>query len=211
MGRPSPAVPSSIAATSPNGSSPGATLSPSPRPVPRRTSTGQTSSIPVPRRLTVSRSTGSRLPSRATTCCSAGLTSACGASRTRPREVQQEWMRMQGPWTPELVADLPHVGRAYDCVVFVTYLYWTTYAGLRAIGGSMPTLLHPTAHDEPPLRMSIFEEVFRLPDAFAFLTPEESELVARRFPGVPGVSRRDRHRPRQGGRRRRVPAPIRAR
>ena len=108
------------------------------------------------------------------------------ASRTRPRELQREWMRMQGPWTPDLVADLPHLGRAYDCVVFVTYLYWTTYAGLGAIGGSMPTLLHPTAHDEPPLRMSIFEEVFRRPDAFAYLTPEESELVARRFPGAPG-------------------------
>ena len=49
----------------------------------------------------------------------------------------------------------------------------------------MPTLLHPTAHDEPPLRLSIFEEVLRAPDAFAFLTPEEADLVRERFPGAP--------------------------
>jgi glycosyltransferase involved in cell wall biosynthesis len=33
--------------------------------------------------------------------------------------------------------------------------------------------------------MSIFEEVLRAPDAFAFLTPEEEALVRERFPGSP--------------------------
>jgi glycosyltransferase involved in cell wall biosynthesis len=40
-------------------------------------------------------------------------------------------------------------------------------------------------HDEPALRLSIFDEVFRLPDAFALSTPEESELIRRRFRRVP--------------------------
>jgi glycosyltransferase involved in cell wall biosynthesis len=31
----------------------------------------------------------------------------------------------------------------------------------------------------------VFNDVFRLPDAFAFLTPEEAELVRTRFPGAP--------------------------
>jgi glycosyltransferase involved in cell wall biosynthesis len=35
------------------------------------------------------------------------------------------------------------------------------------------------------MRMSIFEEVLRAPDAFAFLTPEEAALVRERFPGAP--------------------------
>jgi glycosyltransferase involved in cell wall biosynthesis len=49
----------------------------------------------------------------------------------------------------------------------------------------VPTVLHPTAHDEPPLRMSIFDEVLRLPDALAFLTPEEEQIVRDRFPSSP--------------------------
>jgi len=49
----------------------------------------------------------------------------------------------------------------------------------------VPTLLHPTAHDEPPMRLSIFQEVMRAPDAFVFLTPEEADLVRARFPGAP--------------------------
>jgi glycosyltransferase involved in cell wall biosynthesis len=69
--------------------------------------------------------------------------------------------------------------------VFITYLYWTAWAGLRACAGSVPTLLHPTAHDEPPLRMSIFDEVLRLPDALAYLTPEEDQVVRARFPSAP--------------------------
>jgi glycosyltransferase involved in cell wall biosynthesis len=105
--------------------------------------------------------------------------------RPRPLELQREWMRMQGPFTPELPQWLIRRSHAYDCVVFITYLYWTAWAGLRAVAGSIPTMLHPTAHDEPPMRLSIFDEVMRLPDALAFLTPEERELVERRFPGAP--------------------------
>jgi glycosyltransferase involved in cell wall biosynthesis len=103
--------------------------------------------------------------------------------RPRPIELQREWMRMQGPYAPELPVWLRRRARAYDVVVFVTYLYWTAWAGLRAVAGTVSTVLHPTAHDEPPLRLSLFDELFRLPDAFAFLTPEERDLVAGRFPG----------------------------
>jgi glycosyltransferase involved in cell wall biosynthesis len=105
--------------------------------------------------------------------------------RPRALEMQREWMRIQGPYAPEIPSWLRRNARSYDCVVFVTYLYWTAWAGLQAVAGAVPTILHPTAHDEPPLRLSLFDEVFRLPDAFAFLTEEEAKLVERRFPGAP--------------------------
>ena len=130
----------------------------------------------------------------------------------RPLSVQREWMRMQGPYTPALVPWLRRHATGYDAVVFITYLYWTTWAGLQVCGGAVPTLLHPTAHDEPPMRLSIFQEVLRLPDAFAFLTSEEAELVYRALPRRAGRCRR-RHRRRDGParRRRRVPAQVRDR
>jgi glycosyltransferase involved in cell wall biosynthesis len=102
-----------------------------------------------------------------------------------PRSVQLEWMRMQGPFAPDMLRWLDSRSRSYDAVICVTYLYWTAWAALNKCAGVVPTLLHPTAHDEPALQLSLFNELFRLPDAFAFLTPEEQQLVAQRFPGAP--------------------------
>ena len=52
---------------------------------------------------------------------------------------------------------------------------------LACAAGICPTVLHPTVHDEPALHFSIFDQLFRAPDAFAFSTQEEVDLVARRF------------------------------
>ena len=48
-------------------------------------------------------------------------------------------------------------------------------------GRGVPLVLHPTVHDEPPLRHSLFDSEFRAPDAFALATPEEIDLIRRRF------------------------------
>lgn len=102
-----------------------------------------------------------------------------------PLPLQREWMRMQGPYSPDLAAWLDDHGPSFDCIVCFTYLYWTTASTLRTLAGRVPIVLHPTVHDEPALRLSIFDEVFRLPDAFALSTPEEAELIRRRFRQVP--------------------------
>jgi glycosyltransferase involved in cell wall biosynthesis len=98
-----------------------------------------------------------------------------------PLTLQREWMRKQGPWAPELPRWLERNAGRFDCVIFFTYLYWSTWAGLDAVAGLVPVVLHPTVHDEPPLRLSIFDAMFRRPDAFALSTPEEVELIRRRF------------------------------
>ena len=100
---------------------------------------------------------------------------------SRPLFVQREWMRQQGPWSPDLVAWLERNGERFDCVICFTYLYWTTWAALDALRGRVPLVLHPTVHDEPPLRLSLFDTEFRAPDAFALSAPEEIDLIRRRF------------------------------
>jgi glycosyltransferase involved in cell wall biosynthesis len=97
-----------------------------------------------------------------------------------PLFVQLEWMRSQGPNLPELVPWLEARAASFDVVVFVTYLYATTWAGLPVAAGLAPTVLLPAAHDEPPLWLPLFDLTFRLPSAFAFLTEEEQALVQRR-------------------------------
>jgi glycosyltransferase involved in cell wall biosynthesis len=99
----------------------------------------------------------------------------------RPLFVQEEWMRQQGPWSPDLISWLGRNAHRYDCVVCFTYLYWTTWAALHALRGRVPLVLHPTVHDEPPLRLSLFDSEFRAPDAFALSTPEEIDLIRTRF------------------------------
>lgn len=103
-----------------------------------------------------------------------------GAFRTPPF-FQREWMRVQGPHLPGLVPWLRRHAGSYDRAIFFTYLYYTTTAGLPAAAGLTRTVLHPTAHDEPPLYLSLFDVMMRLPAALAFLTEEEAELVAERF------------------------------
>ena len=90
-------------------------------------------------------------------------------------------MRRQGPYLPELVPWLWSSAAGFDAVVFFTYLYYTTWAGLPAAAGLAPCVLHPTAHDEPPLYLSLFDTTFTHPSALAYLTEEEAALVHRRF------------------------------
>jgi glycosyltransferase involved in cell wall biosynthesis len=106
--------------------------------------------------------------------------------RPVPLYLEHQWMRAQGPYLPELGPWLTGHGPEYDVVIFFTYLYYTSWAGLPAAAAVVPTVLHPTAHDEPPLYLDLFRTMFHHPAAFAFSTEEEAELVERRFrPGRP--------------------------
>lgn len=95
-------------------------------------------------------------------------------------EDELEWLRRQGPYVPRLAEELRARQGGFSAILFFTYLYYPTYAGLQAV--SRRSILVPTAHDEPPLRLGIYQELFRLPRAFGFLTPGEEALVRSRFP-----------------------------
>ena len=98
-----------------------------------------------------------------------------------PLATQVRWADEMGPRTTGLPGWLRDRAPDVDVVVFYTYLYYTSIFGLPAVAGRAPTLFQPTAHVEPHLTVPIFDRIFRLPDGFGFLTPEEAELVNRRF------------------------------
>jgi glycosyltransferase involved in cell wall biosynthesis len=98
-----------------------------------------------------------------------------------PIYLQRAWMEEQGPYLPGLTGWLEERAASFDAVVFFTYLYHTAWTGLPVASRLAPTLLHPTAHDEPPLYLTLFDTMFRQPHAFGFLTEEEGALVRRRF------------------------------
>jgi glycosyltransferase involved in cell wall biosynthesis len=99
----------------------------------------------------------------------------------RPHAEEEEliWLKRQGPYCPRLVEQLEACKDRFEAVVFFTYLYFPTYWGLRA--APERSILVPTAHDEPPLRFSIYERVFATPRALAFCSGPEEALVRSRF------------------------------
>lgn len=98
--------------------------------------------------------------------------------RSSPLFDQQRWARVMGPNLEGITEWLLDHGHEYDVVIFMTYLYATATVGLPAVSGRVPTILQPTAHDEPMAYFGLFHSLFRMPDAFIFFTPEEKETVS---------------------------------
>lgn len=110
-----------------------------------------------------------------------GFDRASSEAYAAPRdpELGRVWVEAQGPVAPALLAHLRANRESYDVFAFFTYLYWTTIEGLPLVADR--ALLVPTVHDEPPLRLSVFDAVFDLPQLLVFSTPEELELAGDRF------------------------------
>ena len=101
--------------------------------------------------------------------------------KEKPTRAQElEWLDRQGPVTPELIEFLKKEHERFDLLLFFTYLYYPTYYGLQV--APEKSVLLPTAHDEPPLKLGIFKEMFQLPSSFLFNTEAEELLVLDRSP-----------------------------
>ncbi|MFN0061425.1 MAG: glycosyltransferase [Myxococcaceae bacterium] len=101
------------------------------------------------------------------------------------RAAEEHWVVAQGPRLPGLYRHLAE-SQDYDAFVFFTYLYAPTVFGLPLVASR--SILVPTAHDEPPLKFGVYDDVFGLPRALFCNTPEEADLIRRRFPGHAPIS-----------------------
>jgi len=100
--------------------------------------------------------------------------------RSLDRGEEEHWLAMQGPLVPGLWRHLAEEDHLYDGLVAFTYLYASTAWSVPLAGTR--TLLVPTAHDEPPLAFGCYREVFERPRVLFASTPEELDLIRRRFP-----------------------------
>jgi glycosyltransferase involved in cell wall biosynthesis len=99
--------------------------------------------------------------------------------KSHSKEDELSWMAAQGPDVPELVEAIKAQEDDFDAFIFFTYLYATTFWSLPHV--ATKSLLVPTAHDEPPIYLSIFEELFAKPRGFIFNSPEEKAFLKRKF------------------------------
>lgn len=95
------------------------------------------------------------------------------------REDEMRWLEEQGPWCPALVDHLGRHHRSYDALIFFTYLYAPTVLGL----GIDPrrSILVPTAHDEPAIRLGLYRELFSQATVVAFNTEVEKHFLKTTF------------------------------
>ena len=96
---------------------------------------------------------------------------------------EMEWLKQQGPWCPSLIEHLRQNQHRYDVLIFFTYLYAPTVLGLEV--SPAKSLLVPTAHDEPAIRLEMYRDVFSRPGALCYLTDSERQFVQTQFPDRP--------------------------
>ena len=94
-------------------------------------------------------------------------------------EDEFEWLRQQGPWCPSLVEYLERNHQQYDVLVFFTYLYAPTLIGMKI--APHKSILVPTAHDEPAIRLQIYKDLFSLPAGLAYNTESERRFLTTHF------------------------------
>jgi glycosyltransferase involved in cell wall biosynthesis len=95
------------------------------------------------------------------------------------RDDEMEWLRQQGPWCPALLEYLERNQHQYDVLIFFTYLYAPTVLGAKI--APHKSILVPTAHDEPAIRLEIYRELFSLPAGLAYNTDVERRFLTTHF------------------------------
>ncbi len=95
------------------------------------------------------------------------------------REDELEWLKQQGPWCPALLEYLERNQQQYDVLIFFTYLYAPTVLGLRI--APQKSILVPTVHDEPAIRLEIYKELFSAPAGLAYNTDVERRFLTTHF------------------------------
>jgi glycosyltransferase involved in cell wall biosynthesis len=101
------------------------------------------------------------------------------------RDDEIEWLKQQGPWCPALTSYLQSHKQQYDVLIFFTYLYATTVTGLDV--NPTRSVLVPTAHDEPAIRLDIYKDVFSRPAAIMYNTEVERRFVEQQFANLPDL------------------------
>lgn len=92
---------------------------------------------------------------------------------------ERKYFEMQGPYSPALVDYIDKHSDEYDVFVFMTCLYYITVEGLPKV--KEKSILISTAHDEPPMYLRTFKQLFLMPKAMYYLTVEEKEFVEKTF------------------------------
>ncbi len=89
--------------------------------------------------------------------------------------LEKLWYLAQGPYSPTLVKFLTAEESSYDAILFFTYLYHPTVAGIQI--NPSKSILIPEAHDEPPFYFRATKSTIASARFILTNTDAESRLV----------------------------------
>ena len=95
------------------------------------------------------------------------------------RTVEENRVLGRGPVTPALIEYIKEHKDEYDVFIFVTYMFYQAYFGSKEVYDK--AVFIPTAHDEEPIYMDIYKEMFNRVNKIIYLTDEEKAFVERTF------------------------------
>src|SRR5262249_41834457 len=99
--------------------------------------------------------------------------------------LQEEFIRHQGPHSEPLLRHLEAHAAEYDALLFITYVYPTTYFGLGCVPPER-ALLVPTLHDEPAAYLQAYRAMAQGVRSVLWLTEAEQRLGTRLWGPLPG-------------------------
>jgi glycosyltransferase involved in cell wall biosynthesis/SAM-dependent methyltransferase len=89
--------------------------------------------------------------------------------------LQEELVRRIGPYSESLVMFLRDNWSHYRSIIFITYLYPTTYFGINEVPRGR-ALFAPTLHDEEPAYLSVYKHAAHRAHSMIWLTEAERRL-----------------------------------
>jgi glycosyltransferase involved in cell wall biosynthesis len=109
--------------------------------------------------------------------CDARSAPLMARARSLTPTEQQAWLELQGPVSPALVDAVAATDA--DLLSIHPYLFWPDVAAHAA--ARVPVVFHPYAHDEAPLRLSVYAPLFEASAGLVFQVDAERRLCERRF------------------------------
>jgi glycosyltransferase involved in cell wall biosynthesis len=99
--------------------------------------------------------------------------------RIGSKTCERQWVEDMGPYVPSLISYITDHSGDFQVFIFCTYLYYPTVIGLPLVKDK--AVLLPFAHNEPFIKMQLFDDLFNEPKAIVFQTEEEKRFVYGRF------------------------------
>jgi glycosyltransferase involved in cell wall biosynthesis len=99
--------------------------------------------------------------------------------------LQEDLIRHQGPYSEPLLRYIREHWRTYRAIIFITYLYPTTYFGLQQLPAGN-ALFAPTLHDELPAYLPAYKYSARCARQLVWLTAAEQRVGQKLWGDLPG-------------------------
>jgi glycosyltransferase involved in cell wall biosynthesis len=86
-----------------------------------------------------------------------------------------QWMEEQGPYFPDLLANLEKRENEFDYYFFFSYRYYHSYHGVKRFKDK--AVLVPTAEHDPVVYLRLFKDFFNMPGAIVYNSHEEKKMI----------------------------------